>query len=427
MDPMSSVARGLMGILSLLVLSACSDRVVGPTLQEPRTPALVFDVAGLNHTRDAVLPVHGIELGWSRTTTDGGIALRNLDDQIAGFERAYALHSTESILAQWIDLLLQRAAFAGTFDDFRTADALTREASDVDSVEGRSIVGARTRAQVLSALHRFDEALQLLDHAERLGVPADALEAKRITLQLARGDHPSTLRERAEGLASDFTGLSVRAGVVAALGQFHEADAIYRDALASYRDVSPFVVARTQFARGVMWSEQAGHPELARPLYQEAVRRVPGYVVANVHLAELEASSAPSIAIARLEPFASSPDPEPGGRLAQLVDGARSRELARRSTDRYDVLLSRHPAAFLDHGAEFFAGPGADPDRALRLALDNLQRRPVPRAMKVAIDAAVAAGDDRQACAIAHQATPWLEAHPVLADVVTELPCRQDP
>jgi len=54
-----------------------------------------------------------------------------------------------------------------------------------------------------------------------------------------------------------------------------------------YRDVSPFPIAYVAFQRGVMWAELANAPERALPLYREAVERLPGYVVANVHLAEL--------------------------------------------------------------------------------------------------------------------------------------------
>jgi hypothetical protein len=158
-----------------------------------------------------------------------------------------------------------------------------------------------------------------------------------------------------------------------------------------------------------MWAELADRPDLARPLYEEAVRRLPGYVVASVHLAELEeVGGAPARAISRLEPLAerSSPlaDPEPLGRLAEwLAPSApvRAAALAERARQGYERLLARAPLAFLDHAAEFFGGAGRDPARALALAEENLANRQNPRAFVLAIEAALAAGRTGRACALA--------------------------
>jgi hypothetical protein len=42
--------------------------------------------------------------------------------------------------------------------------------------------------------------------------------------------------------------------------------------------------------------------------------------------------------------------------------------------------MARHPEAYADHAAEFWLTVGGDPRRALRLAQQNLARRPTPRA-----------------------------------------------
>lgn len=187
------------------------------------------------------------------------------------------------------------------------------------------------------------------------------------------------------------------------------ADTTYRQALSAYRDVSPFPVAWVQFQRGMMWAEMAGMPERAIPLYRDAVTRLPGYVVANVHLAELEARMGNRQgAIARLEPLADTvEDPEPRGLLSTLIadtnpaEAARLRALAQRG---YEALLAKHRNAFLDHAAEFFGGPGADPRRGLALAEENLKLRPTDRAYVLAIRSAMAAGDERRACALGRTA-----------------------
>src|SRR5258705_255560 len=59
----------------------------------------------------------------------------------------------------------------------------------------------------------------------------------------------------------------------------------------------------------------------------------------------------------------------------------------------FEELLAKHPLAFADHGAEFYAGSGADPVRAFELAQKNLANRPTLRAFEQAYATALAAGE----------------------------------
>ena len=59
---------------------------------------------------------------------------------------------------------------------------------------------------------------------------------------------------------------------------------------------------------------------------------------------------------------------------------------------RFEALLARHPAAFADHAAEFYLGPGRDPQRAWTWARANLSERGTRRAYELAIRAAEATG-----------------------------------
>ena len=88
------------------------------------------------------------------------------------------------------------------------------------------------------------------------------------------------------------------------------------------------------------------------------------------------------------------------------------------------MLLASHRAAFLDHGAEFFAGPGADPDRALAMARENLESRRNGRAFVVAIESALAAGQPAEACALARESEDQRRYHPVLDGLVEGLACE---
>jgi tetratricopeptide (TPR) repeat protein len=112
----------------------------------------------------------------------------------------------------------------------------------------------------------------------------------------------------------------------------------------------------------------------------------PAYVPAQGHLAELDAAlGETAAAIARLRPLAlASDDPDYATQLARILADAGETEEAQTWRDkaeaRYDQLLARHQDAFVDHAAEFWLTVGGDPERAIRLAQQNLSLRQTPRA-----------------------------------------------
>ncbi len=359
----------------------------------------------------------------ARTTTDGHVAVQNLDATIEELQRLVAERGGDARLERVLaERLQQRAAYTGSYDDFAEIDALT--AADIARDPGDPVAW-QGRASFLGAVHRFVEARDALATAEAAGASPGAIARARWVIDLAEGAAPEALVEQAALRLAESPSFQTRADYGTALahaGRFEEADAAYVDAVARYRDVAPFPVAWVAFQRGVMWAERADRPDLAVPLYREAVRRLPRYVVANVHLAELEAAGAERPrALARLEALAGVGDPEPDGLLAELLAPEApdvAGPLRDRARARYEVLLARHREAFLDHGSEFFSGPGGDPARGLALALENLALRRDARAYKVAIEAAVAQGDLALACRLAAEAEPLRARHPVLDGVV---------
>ena len=98
-----------------------------------------------------------------------------------------------------------------------------------------------------------------------------------------------------------------------------------------------------------------------------------------------------------LIPALSSGDPEVHWRLADImaVQGKDADAQMQAARSGYEFVLARHPLAFADHGAEFYAGSGGDCRRALELALVNVANRPTLRAFEQAHEMAVAAGDAR--------------------------------
>jgi tetratricopeptide (TPR) repeat protein len=336
-------------------------------------------------------------------TTRGDLALGNLNDRIATLEKRAARGPLGlDARADLAESLLNRAQFSGTFDDFDRALELGQSAvRDF----GRDPQAFLLRARSESAVHRFEDAARDLDAAAKLG--AD-VEARLAAIHIAQGRDLQQVRAVARNRvarAPTLENLALLANAEAALGDFDAADEHYAAALATLRDVSPFPVAQLCFQRGVMWAELAARPERAVSHYVEAVRRLPSYVVANVHLAELEATlDRRDAAIERLRRVvAHSADPEAAGYLGELL-GARDPndpaaiELIGRARKGYEHLLARHRAAFLDHAAEFFGGPGDDPALAVRLATENLTLRQTPRAYALAIETALLAHDSSLAC-----------------------------
>lgn len=353
-------------------------------------------------------------------STDGDVALRNLGAQISGLTRVVARQpGALGLHSQLSGLLLSRAAYEGSFSDFDTSLALAQAASDryPESAEA-----ALMEADALQATHAFHVANEWLTLANALGAETRALEA---TIDLALHRNLERRRDEAAAITEEaptFGNLAQLAAFTSALGDFDAADELYLRALEAYRDVSPFPYAFVAFQRGVMWGEAAGRPDRARLLYEEAVRRVPGYVVANVHLAELEWEAGDTgQAIARLRRVAhETEDPEPRGLLAEILADEGMEEEAATLRDEaasmYDALLARHPLAFADHAAEFFSGPGDDIERARTLAERNLANRPNPRAYIVAIETA----RPSRACELTAPASALADSHPALAEVIDE-------
>jgi len=291
----------------------------------------------------------------------------------------------------------------GTFDDFGTAVHVVEDGKALAPDAHQSMW---LEAKVLSAIHRFEDAQTLLERARAAGAQTDEL---RQSVQLAAGPPSEALMnelQRATESGPSFQQLSLLAAGLKANRKFTQADQAYASALKAYKDVSPFPVAWIWFQRGVMWGEHADDIERAKSCYQEALARLPTYVTANVHLAEIEFEDGlEDAAIRRLEELiGNTQDPEPASRLATFYERRspeKSAAYQKMALKGYEQYLQRYPLAFADHATEFFLGPGQDPLRALELAQLNLGNRKTPRAYKLAMDAARAAGQSKLLCKLA--------------------------
>jgi len=266
-------------------------------------------------------------------------------------------------------------------------------ASQLASVDDSSRA-ALVHAEVASTVHRFDDARAYLERAALLGGPREVIERLELTIDQARGEKLDTVLAARRCIASAsgrLEDLVPLGAVLADLERFAEAGIVYGRALYSYEGTSPFPAGWVCFQLGLLWGEltPVPDPNLAALWYQRALDYLPRYVKARVHLAEIYSNQDQTDdAEALLRPVLWSRDPEIRWRLADALTAQDRFEEAATHLDAarfaFEELLRKHPLAFADHAADFYAAIGNDRRRALELARTNVTNRPTRRAVKQA-------------------------------------------
>jgi tetratricopeptide (TPR) repeat protein len=219
-------------------------------------------------------------------TTPPAIAIHNLDAEVADQEKRMA-RGEPSAGFDLVARYLSRAQFEGRVDDLVRADETS--ASLLASRPGEIRVHL-TRASVLSSIHAFAAAFGELDAV----APHDAGETMAVSqergaLLLATGredEAAQVLKLRNGGHADEFV---MRAGVEAKLGHAEEAERLFSLARTQYHDVSPIMWTWMDFERSRAL-EAAGNRRDAKVYLEEAVKILPSYAHAVVHLAALAAA-----------------------------------------------------------------------------------------------------------------------------------------
>jgi len=327
--------------------------------------------------------------------THGTVALRNLEAQIEGLEP----NSTPGFprvaeRARLVDLLALRGSILGSIADYERALELAHLLVRYATTEAAAFLArARTRA----VFHRFGDALDDLDVAERLAADTESVDRERAAVfqGLGRYEEASAIREEEARRRPSFESFGALTTLCAERGDTERAEWLHAESVRRYRGISPLPLATLDFQLGVMWMRQ-GDFDRARDQLTAARRYVAAYVPAQGHLAEVEAELGDAeSAVALLYPLATtSDDPDYAGQLARiLADAGRteeSRYWRQHAAERYDELIALHPEAFADHAADFWLGAGAEPEKALRLARMNFAIRKTPRA-RALLSRAVAA------------------------------------
>ena len=317
--------------------------------------------------------------------TNGTVAVLNLQAQIEGLDRDVGLgNATTESRAGLIELITLRGLILGRIADYERATKLAEQLVRDAPTDGAAFI---TRAQTHAVFHRFTDALDDVDRAERLSIDAETTNRERAAIfqALGRYDEALAIREEAAQRRANFENLAALVGLHADRGQIDAAERVYAESRRRYRGVSPFPLALLDFQLGLAWMTE-GRLDDARASFDAARRGVPAYAPAQGHLAEVEAELGEiESALARLYSLAVfSDDPDYAAQLARILGSAsrarESRYWRRLAAARYDELIASHPNAFADHAAEFWLAAGADPDKALRLARMNVEVRKTSRA-----------------------------------------------
>src|SRR5581483_1813704 len=320
------------------------------------------------------------------SATDGEIAAENLESARRG---AWARFVRDARFPGVAEAVVEKECIAAQFfSDLTALDRLDALASQFTRVDD-SFRAALVHTQAASSAHRFGEARAHLVRAERLGGPPEAIELHALTIDQACGRQLEAVLASRSRIAAASGRLEDRVpfgALLADLGRFEEADAVYQQAFYSHEGISPFPLAWVCFQLGMLWGEIVPAPDTARAAlwYRRALIYLPAYVKARVHLAEICARERQvDEAEALLLPALSSGDPEVQWRLADVLIAQDRLEEAEAQLVAaqlgFETLLRKHLLAFADHAAEFYAGSG-DFQRALELARTNIANRPTSRA-----------------------------------------------
>ncbi len=341
--------------------------------------------------------------------TSGDLAVNNLTS---------SLDATWSVWRRWperpgiAERIVAEEQLRGQFcGDITVLDRLGVLAEGLtDSMAGRA-ESHLLLAQIAAAGHRFSIARSHLREAQAAGVP-DVDRARLAIGQACGDDLGAVLEERKCRVTVNprLEELVPLGALLADLGQFELADETFQSALNAFDDVSPFGPAWVCFQLGLLWGETVPVPqqERAASWYEAALAYVPDYLTARIHLAEIRlARSNAADAERLLRPAAEAGHPEALWRLADVAahrDDSEAVALIGRAAREFEALLARHELAFADHAAEFYLAAGANPTRALTLAIVNLENRPTLRAFNLAHEAASASEQSALASALAREA-----------------------
>jgi len=321
---------------------------------------------------DPLLEVQGIDVQISRTRDD---------------PRA---------VGHFLAVLLERTQLRGDLEDYQ--EALARSARWVSDEPGDAEAWAM-RVQVLVRVHQFAAARQALEHRKKLARDPSEWQELAASIDEATGqlDRSQRVRDELVSIEASTGHLVQRANGLALAGKLDDALALMPKAAAALHDNAPELIAWIYFQWGRLY-EQKGELAAARDFYAAARERLPT-LESTTHLAQTMAATGDRDGARKLveAELAQHRHPE----LLALAVELGQHELAGEASDAWERYVAALPEAFADHAARFYIAAGHDAPRALELARANLANRDTREARALVVEAALAAGDAKTACAVA--------------------------
>jgi hypothetical protein len=344
--------------------------------------------------------------------TDGTLALINHESILDRCWQTIERNPERlGIAAQLIDEEYRRSHFLG---DSGALDRLLALSDTFRRQRAESGEAYLLAAQIASLVHHFEQAKMYLETAANLDAQAHSILRQQLSIDHATGHNWEDVLETRQSLSAKNPSLQELVGLgalYAEIGLYQDAENAYLKAITEDREHSPFSLAWACFQLGVLFGETItpADPAAARYWYEQALAYLPAYTHARVHLAELHLDAGHcDQALNLLLPIKDSDDPEVSWRMAQIYTQLGNAHDARyflaRTEQSFEQLLGRHELAFADHAVDFYLQEGEDPDKALRLALLNLDNRSTLRAFELSYDAAQAARQHLMAQTLAERA-----------------------
>jgi tetratricopeptide (TPR) repeat protein len=326
------------------------------------------------------------------TTQSSQISIHNLDGTIDD-ARERSTRGEIVFRHKLPESLLERASYLGTTADYDEADASSAKNVELEPNDASVLA---TRAHVLSALHRFADALAMLDEAAKHGAPADEIKRSRATIFLATGRCAEAAKIwPAVPYALD---MAARGAMEQRNGHPELAETLFERGRMEFRDVSPMTLGWMDFERARAF-EREGQNAKARAYLEDALEAFPEYAHAAVHAATYEPPDKAMAMLEVVEKRADDPDvfAAHADALRRLRRDAEAKAMTDRARTRMEDLLAKHPEAFADHAARFFLGAGGDVKRALDLAKAAAGRAPSEETLEVWLLAARASTEPPKA------------------------------
>jgi tetratricopeptide (TPR) repeat protein len=393
-------------LLAMILLAACSSKGQAPAGKPVSDPGV---------ERAAALIGDNWPAGQDQlATTRGDIYEANLDSQIQALEKRLATSQQVPARVSLAGLLYHRFQLLGRVADAERACTLLQQAMEQELLAPGEMLGY---ARILSGLHEFDTAQQVIDRAaQRGGDPAAISQARQQLISSRELPEVRALPESSQAGAGsteaapgssqaapgDYITAVQQAAKMLEQGDLYGSSQLLRMAQDLYADSSPFPLAWIHLQQGVAFLRFQQYEE-ARVFFAAAHERLPQYYLATEHLAETEALLGNWQRSAELYRQVSEQTNQPafwhGLQLAEseLGNAPAALEAGQLADRNYRQLLDEYPLTFADHAVGYYLDTGRE-QQALRLAELNFANRQDVYAHLTLAEALAANGQQQKAC-----------------------------